>query len=132
MHQGQFSEQATPTGRDWVQLLDKYRLPSALRGAFELIVTLIPLIALWVFAWLALSVSIWLTLLITIPTAGFLVRLFMIQHDCGHGAFFRRRATNDWVGRIIGVLNAYSLRCLATEPRYSPRNDRKSRPTRNR
>ena len=39
----------------------------------------------------------------TVPTAGFLLRLFMIQHDCGHGAFFSRRRTNDWVGRVIGV-----------------------------
>jgi fatty acid desaturase len=39
-----------------------------------------------------------------VPAAGFLVRLFMIQHDCGHGSFFRRRLANDWVGRVIGVL----------------------------
>jgi omega-6 fatty acid desaturase (delta-12 desaturase) len=32
------------------------------------------------------------------------MRLFMIQHDCGHGAFFRTRAINDWVGRVFGVL----------------------------
>ena len=38
------------------------------------------------------------------PAAGFLVRLFMIQHDCSHSAFFRHRLTNDWVGRVIGVL----------------------------
>ena len=38
------------------------------------------------------------------PAAGFLVRLFMIQHDCGHGAFFSHRMANDWVGRVIGVL----------------------------
>jgi len=35
--------------------------------------------------------------------AGFLVRLFMIQHDCGHGAFFRTRALNDWVGRVLAL-----------------------------
>jgi len=39
-----------------------------------------------------------------VPAAGFLVRLFMIQHDCGHGAFFRQREANDWVGRVISVL----------------------------
>jgi omega-6 fatty acid desaturase (delta-12 desaturase) len=39
-----------------------------------------------------------------VPAAGFLVRLFMIQHDCGHGSFFRHRLANDWVGRVIGVL----------------------------
>ena len=36
--------------------------------------------------------------------AGFLVRLLMIQHDCGHGSFFPGRTTNDRIGRIIGVL----------------------------
>ena len=49
-------------------------------------------------------VGFWLTLLLAVPAAGFLVRLFMIQHDCGHDAFFRRRVANDWVGRVIGVL----------------------------
>ncbi len=44
------------------------------------------------------------SLLLAVPTAAFLVRLFMIQHDCGHGAFFRHRLANDWVGRVIGVL----------------------------
>jgi omega-6 fatty acid desaturase (delta-12 desaturase) len=38
-----------------------------------------------------------------VPAAGFLVRLFLIQHDCGHGSFFRHRLANDWVGRAIGV-----------------------------
>ena len=46
----------------------------------------------------------WLTLLLAVPAAGFLVRLFMIQHDCGHGAFFRHRLANDWIGRALGVL----------------------------
>ena len=51
-----------------------------------------------------LDLGYWLCLLLAVPAAGFLVRLFMIQHDCGHGAFFHRRCTNDWVGRVIGVL----------------------------
>ena len=46
----------------------------------------------------------WLSLLLALPAAGFLVRLFMIQHDCGHGAFFRHRLANDWIGRALGVL----------------------------
>jgi omega-6 fatty acid desaturase (delta-12 desaturase) len=53
---------------------------------------------------LLLKAGYWLTLLAAIPTAGFLVRLFMIQHDCGHGALFSGRRVNDWVGRVIGVL----------------------------
>ncbi len=54
--------------------------------------------------WATLDVGYWLVLPLAIPAAGFLVRLFMIQHDCGHGSFFRHRQANDWTGRIIGVL----------------------------
>ncbi len=63
-----------------------------------------PLVLLWAVMWATLHIAYWLCLLLAVPTAGFLVRLFMIQHDCGHGAFFHRRGTNDWVGRVIGVL----------------------------
>jgi omega-6 fatty acid desaturase (delta-12 desaturase) len=75
-----------------------------MRSVLELIVTVVPFVALWVAAWWALSVSYWLTLAICVPTAAFQVRLFLIQHDCGHAAFFRRKSDNDWVGRILGVL----------------------------
>lgn len=96
--------ETTKRARDWLGELDKFRKPELHRSILELIVTVGPLAALWVLAWLALSVSVWLTLLIAIPAAGFLVRLFLIQHDCGHGSFFRKRTTNDWVGRLLGVL----------------------------
>lgn len=52
----------------------------------------------------SLEVSYWLTLLLAIPTAGFLVRIFIIQHDCGHGSFLRSRRAMDWVGSLCGVL----------------------------
>ncbi|MFT5508395.1 MAG: omega-6 fatty acid desaturase (delta-12 desaturase) [Hyphomicrobiaceae bacterium] len=97
-------QETQKVARDWLHVLNAYRKPELSRSIFELVVTAGPLIALWVLAWLALSVSVWLTLLITIPASGFLVRLFLIQHDCGHGSFFRKRATNDWVGRLLGVL----------------------------
>lgn len=93
---------ATP--RDWIKILAKYREPSQLRSAFELGVSAIPFLALWALAWWSLSVSYWLTLAISVLNAGFLVRLFAIQHDCGHGAFFTNRSLSDWTGRILGVL----------------------------
>jgi len=98
------SEAAPSMGRDWLNVLAQYREADHIRSALELIVTGVPFIILWVAAWWALSISYWLTLAISIPAAGFLLRLFMIQHDCGHGAFFRRRVLNDWVGRVLGVL----------------------------
>jgi len=54
--------------------------------------------------WATLDLGYCLSLLLAVPAAGFLVRLFLIQHDCGHGAFVHRRGTNDWVGRVIEVL----------------------------
>ena len=103
MHSSQTISEAEASGRDWVEVLNKYRRPDAKRSILEMAITIVPLIGFWFLAWFALSISYWLTLLLTIPAAGFLLRLFLIQHDCGHGSFFRRRATNDWVGRILGI-----------------------------
>ena len=87
-----------------VRRLIQYREPSHRRAVFELVITVVPLVLLWVLMRLSLGVGYWLTLLLALPAAGILVRLFLIQHDCGHGAFFRHRMVNDWVGRVIGVL----------------------------
>jgi len=92
------------SARDWVKILSNYREPSALRSSFELAVTLVPFIALWALAWWSLSISGWLALGISICNAAFLLRLFAIQHDCGHSAFFKNRVLSDWLGRVIGVL----------------------------
>ena len=60
---------------------------------------------MWLLSLAAVHFGYWeLSLLLAIPGAAFLVRLFMIQHDCGHGSFFRNRHANDGVGRVIGVL----------------------------
>jgi acyl-lipid omega-6 desaturase (Delta-12 desaturase) len=93
-----------PNARDLTQVLVRYRTPNLARSVVELAITAGPLILLWFLMWAALDLGYWLGLLLALPAAGFLVRLFMIQHDCGHGAFFIRRATNDWVGRVLGVL----------------------------
>jgi acyl-lipid omega-6 desaturase (Delta-12 desaturase) len=94
----------TIDARRWTQILGRYREPSPVRSIAELTVTVLPLVALWSAGWFAFSMGhLWASLLMAVPTAGFLVRLFMIQHDCGHGAFFLFRRTNDWVGRVIGV-----------------------------
>lgn len=70
----------------------------------QIINTLGPLIVLWYAAYLSLSVSYWLTLPILAVAAGFLVRTFIICHDCCHQSFFKNRKANDIVGTITGVL----------------------------
>ena len=89
---------------DLSRALLRYREPNLLRALFEVGVTIAPLAILWLLMWLSLDVGYWLTLLLAVPTAGFMVRLFIIQHDCGHGAFFHHRAANTWLGRVLGVL----------------------------
>jgi len=86
-------------------ILSRYLEPSPVRGSLELAVTALPLVALWALAWFAFHNGYWwCSLMLAVPAAGFMVRLFIIQHDCGHGAFFRNKVANDWVGRAIGVL----------------------------
>lgn len=70
----------------------------------QLINTLLPLALLWYGAYLSLSVSYWLTLPITIIAGGFLVRTFIIFHDCCHQSFFKSRLANEILGTITGVL----------------------------
>lgn len=69
-----------------------------------MITTAAPFIALLIVMGNATRDRYWLTLLLAIPTAGLLVRLFIIQHDCGHGSFFRSRLANDLLGRALCVL----------------------------
>lgn len=82
----------------------RYRDPSRVRSLFELIVTVGALALLWIAMWASFYIGYWLTLLLAVPAAGLVVRIFMIQHDCGHGAFFHKRAINDWVGRVLGIM----------------------------
>ncbi|RED22237.1 omega-6 fatty acid desaturase (delta-12 desaturase) [Rhodopseudomonas thermotolerans] len=98
--------------RLWTRILANYGTPNHSRSIAELAITALPLVVLWGAAWFAYSIGHgWASLLIAIPASGFLLRLFMIQHDCGHGAFFRQRQANDWVGRVIGVLTLTPYDC---------------------
>ncbi len=84
--------------------LTPYQRPCLRRSLLQLADSVLPFLALWaVMIWTA-GISPWLTLALTIPTAGFLVRTFIIFHDCGHGSFFRAKWANEVVGFITGVL----------------------------
>lgn len=68
-----------PDERNWTKILTRYRGPNDFRSTLEIAVTFVPLAALWASAWAALHFGYWwLSLLLAIPAAGFLVRLFMI------------------------------------------------------
>ncbi len=86
------------------EVLAKYREPDLGRSVRQLLGSIVPFCVLWALAWYSLRYSYWLTLLLSVPTAGFLVRLFILQHDCGHGSFFKSKRMNDAVGFVLGVL----------------------------
>jgi acyl-lipid omega-6 desaturase (Delta-12 desaturase) len=88
----------------WNRILEPYRGPDTRRSLQQLVLTAAAFALLWYAGLRSLEVGYWLTLLVAVPAAGFLMRLFLIQHDCGHGSFFHSRTARDWVGRSIGVL----------------------------
>ena len=87
----------------WKNLVAKYQTAYAWKSIWQLCNSFIPFIGLWYLMYLSLGAGYWLTLLLSLPAAGFFVRLFIIQHDCGHGSFFNSRKANDWVGSICSV-----------------------------
>jgi acyl-lipid omega-6 desaturase (Delta-12 desaturase) len=92
------------SAREWLPILAKYRDPNTTRSAFELAVTVIPILAIWAAAIWLLQYSYLASLVLGAFNGLFLVRLFCIQHDCGHASFFSNRTLSDWVGRCLGVL----------------------------
>ncbi len=104
--QGESSPPANPIApsRSWPKALAEYRKPSLRRSLWELAITLALLAASWLLILATLDVSGGWSLVLVVPASLFLVRLFMIQHDCGHGSFLESKWANDLVGRCIGVL----------------------------
>ena len=88
----------------WRKIVIRYQQPSRWRGVWQIVNSLVPYAVLWYLIYLSLAVSWWIALPLAILAGGFLVRLFIIHHDCGHGSFFKSRKANDIWGFITGVL----------------------------
>jgi omega-6 fatty acid desaturase (delta-12 desaturase) len=82
----------------------KYQKPDLKRCIWQMINSFVPYLISWYIMVLSLSVSYWLTLVLAIPAAGFLIRIFIIFHDCGHGSFFKSSRANHFWGTITGIL----------------------------
>jgi omega-6 fatty acid desaturase (delta-12 desaturase) len=87
----------------WIRALSEYKRPNHLKSCWQIINSLVPFFAMWCLMYVSLAWSYWITLLLAIPTAGFLVRVFIIQHDCGHHSFLRSRRANDLLGSFCSV-----------------------------
>src|SRR5579859_7414017 len=86
----------------WREIVARYAKPDSRRGIMQLLNTGLPFLALFAAMLCGAHYRIWATLLLAVPAAALLLRLFMFQHDCGHGSFFSARWANDGLGRLLG------------------------------
>src|SRR6266481_4428875 len=75
----------------WKEIVAKYQQPSLGRALWQIVNTIVPYGLLWYLMYLSLSVSYWLTIPLAALAGAFLVRVFIIFHDCGHGSFLKSR-----------------------------------------
>jgi len=94
----------SPDTSNWKAIVLKYQQPSLPRAVWQLVNTLVPLTVLWVLMYFAVQKSWWLAAPLAALAGAFLVRVFIIFHDCGHGSFFKSSRANDVLGFITGVL----------------------------
>ena len=88
----------------WKAIVARYQQPSTWRALWQIIDSIVPYVLLWYLMYRSLSVSWWITLPLAVLASGFLIRIFIIFHDCGHGSFFKSQLANDTVGFIAGVI----------------------------
>jgi omega-6 fatty acid desaturase (delta-12 desaturase) len=99
------NSQPQPSGSPfWKDVVAKYQKPAPWRAIWQVVNTLVPYAALWVLMYFAVAVSWWLAVPLAILAGAFVVRIFIISHDCGHGSFFPSHTANSIVGFITGVL----------------------------
>jgi acyl-lipid omega-6 desaturase (Delta-12 desaturase) len=97
-------DRPSPDIQVWKEIVAKFQQPSTPRALWQITNTLVPYGALWYLMYLGRSVSWWLVVPLAILAGAFLVRIFIIFHDCGHGSYFKSRWANDLTGFIAGVL----------------------------
>ncbi len=87
-----------------MDIVSRYNKPDLGKSIWQIINSLVPYAALWYLMYLSLGVSYWITLGLAVLATGFLVRIFIIFHDCGHGSFFKSVRANRIVGTFLGSL----------------------------
>lgn len=99
----QAATEATPP-LNWRKIVRNYQTPSLARSLWQIVNTGVPYVGLWVLMYFTLDYSWPLTLSLAAVAALFLIRVFIIFHDCGHGSYFASKRANNIVGFISGIL----------------------------
>lgn len=101
----QSENQQKSTTASWQKIVKPYTEIDNKKSIFQLVNTLIPLVAMWYLTYRSLETSYFVTLGLGLITSFFFIRVFIIMHDLGHGTFFKTRKVRDIVGTLLGVLN---------------------------
>jgi acyl-lipid omega-6 desaturase (Delta-12 desaturase) len=88
----------------WREFVAPYARPRLSRSLLDIATSVVPYLALLALMYLALAVSYLLVLSLGVLAAGFLLRTYMVFHDCAHGSFFNSKRANAWVGVALGLL----------------------------
>lgn len=88
----------------WQPIIARYAVPVTARSLWQIADSVLPFVALFCLALWSFRISFWLALPLCILAAGFMIRTFIIFHDCCHGSFFKSQRANDWLGFVTGVL----------------------------
>jgi acyl-lipid omega-6 desaturase (Delta-12 desaturase) len=97
-------EKGETSETSWIKIVSKYNHPNPVKSWLQFSINLFVFSILWFLMFESLSLSYWITLGLSLPAAGMLVRLFIIYHDCTHGSFFKSRRLRNFIGLLIGVL----------------------------
>ena len=90
--------------QSWIGIIRKYNQPDVRKSSWQIINSLGPYLIMWAVMYYTLGISYWITLALSVLAAGFLVRIFIIFHDCGHGSFFKSVRASRILGTIMGAL----------------------------
>lgn len=98
------SNKTSKDDRSWEMIIKRYNKPTLSKSIWQIVNSFVPYAVLWYLMYLSLQFSYLITLLLAIAASGFLVRIFIIFHDCGHGSFFKSARANNITGIISGIV----------------------------
>ncbi len=104
--------------KNWQTMIKKYTEPDSTKAIIQILNSFLPFIGIWVLMYFSLQWSYWITLLLAVVNAFFLVRVFIIQHDCGHLSFLKSRRWNHTIGFICSLFSTLPYRYWAKMHNY--------------
>lgn len=103
----QFSElEIKDSLKNWKKIISNYQIPNTKKAVFQILSTFVPYFALWVLMYFSLSWSYWITFFLAVINSFFMVRIFIIQHDCGHQSFLKSKRWNNIIGTICSLFSS--------------------------